>query len=95
MEKRKTKIYAALLEKRSKNYLNCSMHHQNGLSEEQIERSRETYGENAISYGKTPFIIEILKAYITPFTLVLIALGIISFITEYVLAAREIKISLV
>lgn len=37
--------------------------------------------------AKTPFIVEILKAYITPFTLVLIALGIISFITEYVLAA--------
>lgn len=59
----------------------------NGLTEEQIERSRENYGEMRFHMAKTPFIVEILKAYITPFTLVLIALGIISFITEYVLAA--------
>ena len=58
------------------------------MEEEQVEQAREQYGENSISYGKkTPFIVEVLKAYITPFTLVLIALGVISFITEYVLAA--------
>nr|WP_248004509.1 cation-transporting P-type ATPase [Enterococcus lactis] len=39
------------------------------MTEEQIERTRETYRENAISNGKkTPIIIEILKAYNTPYT---------------------------
>ncbi|WP_270272092.1 cation-transporting P-type ATPase, partial [Enterococcus lactis] len=83
MEKKKDtqKIYAAFAGKTKQELFELFHASPNGLSEEQIERSRETYGENAISYG------EILKAYITPFTLVLIALGIISFITEYVLAA--------
>lgn len=58
-----------------------------GMTKENVELARENFGENIISQGKkTPFIIEILKAYITPFTLVLIALGIISFITDYVIA---------
>ena len=88
MEKeRYTKIYAAFAGKTKQELFELFHASANGLTEEQIERSRENYGENAISYGKTPFIVEILKAYITPFTLVLIALGIISFITEYVLAA--------
>ena len=84
MEKKKDtqKIYAAFAGKTKQELFELFHASANGLSEEQIERSRETYGENAISYGKkTPFIIEILKAYITPFTLVLIALGIISLIT--------------
>ena len=90
MEKKKDtqKIYAAFAGKTKQELFELFHASANGLTEEQIERSRENYGENAISYGKkTPFIVEILKAYITPFTLVLIALGIISFITEYVLAA--------
>ncbi|MDR1606216.1 MAG: magnesium-translocating P-type ATPase [Streptococcaceae bacterium] len=61
-----------------------------GLSETKVEQLRAQYGENVISHGKkTPFIVEFFKAYITPFTLVLIALGIISFITDYVIAAPE------
>uniref|UniRef100_UPI0025AE76BA cation-transporting P-type ATPase n=1 Tax=uncultured Enterococcus sp. TaxID=167972 RepID=UPI0025AE76BA len=90
MEKKKDtqKIYAAFAGKTKQELFDLFHASANGLTEEQIERSRENYGENAISYGKkTPFIVEILKAYITPFTLVLIALGIISFNTEYVLAA--------
>nr|WP_207704407.1 magnesium-translocating P-type ATPase [Enterococcus sp. 665A]MBO1342003.1 magnesium-translocating P-type ATPase [Enterococcus sp. 665A] len=59
-----------------------------GLTEGQAGLLREEYGNNKITYGKkTPLIFEVFKAYITPFTLVLIALGIVSFITEYVLAA--------
>lgn len=57
-----------------------------GLLEDQIEESREAFGENRIPHKKsTPLIVEVLKAYITPFTLVLIALGLISFITEGIL----------
>ena len=61
-----------------------------GLTEGQAIAARNKYGSNQISYGKkTPFIMEVLKAYITPFTLVLIGLGITSFITEVVIAAPE------
>ncbi|MCL1950396.1 MAG: magnesium-translocating P-type ATPase, partial [Turicibacter sp.] len=61
-----------------------------GLTHEEAEVSRERHGDNKISYGKkTPFLVEVLKAYITPFTLVLIGLGITSFITDFVLPAPE------
>ena len=76
-----------LLEKRSKNYLNCSMHHQMDCQKNKSSVQEKLMVKMRFHMAKTPFIIEILKAYITPFTLVLIALGIISFITEYVLAA--------
>ncbi|MGM0338519.1 magnesium-translocating P-type ATPase [Enterococcus sp. AZ007] len=57
-----------------------------GLSTEQVAEAKETFGENKIPYKKsTPFFVEALKAFITPFTLVLIGLGIISFITEGIL----------
>ncbi|EMF0085186.1 magnesium-translocating P-type ATPase [Enterococcus hirae] len=90
MEKKRDtqKMYAAFAGKTKQELLNFFHSTDQGMKDEQIEESREKYGENSISYGKkTPFIIEALKAYITPFTLVLIALGVISFITEYVLAA--------
>lgn len=88
MEKeRYTKIYAAFAGKRSKNYLNCSMHHQMDCQKNKSSVQEKLMVKMRFHMAKTPFIIEILKAYITPFTLVLIALGIISFITEYVLAA--------
>ena len=61
-----------------------------GLTEGQAIMARNKYGDNKISYGKkTPFFMEVLKAYITPFTLVLIGLGITSFITDVVIAAPE------
>lgn len=61
-----------------------------GLSEVQAVMARDEYGDNTISYGKkTPLFIEVLKAYITPFTLVLIGLGIMSFITDVVIVAPE------
>lgn len=90
MEKKKDtqKIYAAFAGKTREELLQFFHSTDHGMEEEQVEQAREQYGENSISYGKkTPFIVEVLKAYITPFTLVLIALGVISFITEYVLAA--------
>lgn len=58
------------------------------LSEKQASIARERYGDNKISYGKkTPFILEVLKAYITPFTLVLIGLGLTSITTDVLMAA--------
>ncbi len=94
MEKKRDtqKVYAAFAGKTKQELLNFLHSTDNGMEEEQIKEAREKYGENSISYGKkTPFIVEVLKAYITPFTLVLIALGVISFITEYLLAAPEEK----
>lgn len=90
MEKKKEtkKVYAGFASKNKQQLFDLFQTTQKGLSSEQVENLRETYGNNSISYGKkTPFIVEVIKAFITPFTLVLIALGIISFITEYLLAA--------
>lgn len=94
MEKKKEtkKVYAGFASKNKQQLFDLFQTTQKGLSSEQVENLRETYGNNSISYGKkTPFIIEVIKAFITPFTLVLIALGIISFITEYLLAAPADK----
>ena len=59
-----------------------------GVSNQQASDLREEYGENVISHTKkTPLIVQILKAYFTPFTIVLIILAIISFMTDYVLVS--------
>lgn len=90
MEKKKDiqKKYAAFAGKTKDELFQFFHSTDYGMGTEQVEQAREQYGINSISYGKkTPFIVEVLKAYITPFTLVLIALGVISFSTEYVLAA--------
>ncbi|MEI5988869.1 magnesium-translocating P-type ATPase [Enterococcus termitis] len=59
-----------------------------GLTQQQAVLAREKYGENIISHGKkTPLFVEIIKAYFTPFTIVLLTLAVISFITDYVIAA--------
>ena len=66
------------------NYFNSGLE---GLSQEQVIASQNKNGLNRLEFTKkTPLIIQILKAYITPFTLVLIILGIISFVTDYLLA---------
>lgn len=94
MEKKKEtkKVYAGFASKNKQQLFDLFQTTQKGLSSEQVENLRETYGNNSISYGKkTPVIVEVIKAFITPFTLVLIALGIISFITEYLLAAPADK----
>lgn len=84
--------YELLAKKTSGNILAMFNTSEKGLSKAQVGIARNKYGENKISYGnKTPFIMEVIKAYITPFTLVLICLGIISFITEYVIAPPEDK----
>lgn len=58
----------------------------NGFSTEEADRVREELGDNEIDYGEEkPMWRVVLEAYITPFTLVLFALAIISFMTDYVL----------
>ncbi|MGO4936945.1 magnesium-translocating P-type ATPase [Fundicoccus sp. Sow4_H7] len=55
-----------------------------GYTNEQVEKIREEFGSNHIESGKKqPFIFELLKAYFTPFTLILLVLAVISFITEF------------
>ncbi|THB61601.1 magnesium-translocating P-type ATPase [Vagococcus silagei] len=61
-----------------------------GVKEDQVEDLREKYGENKISHAKqTPFIVEVLKAYFTPFTIVLLILAVISYVTDYVMVAKD------
>lgn len=62
----------------------------NGLTEHEVEELRNRYGNNQIEYGDKPSLLsEILRAYITPFTLILFVLAIISFVTDYVLAESD------
>ncbi|MGY3779447.1 magnesium-translocating P-type ATPase [Isobaculum melis] len=93
VEKDTTKAnYELFARKTEENILSTFNTSKSGLSDGQVVMSRNQHGTNKIAYGKkTPFIIEVLKSYITPFTLVLISLGIISFITEYVIAPPEDK----
>ncbi|MFT8461527.1 MAG: magnesium-translocating P-type ATPase [Liquorilactobacillus ghanensis] len=61
-----------------------------GLRNDQIEQAREKYGSNQLAYHKkNSWLIEIVKAYITPFTVVLMLLGVLSFISDYQLAAPK------
>lgn len=90
MEKKKNTqtIYTAFANQTEKELFRRFNTSANGIETVQAEEQREKFGDNSIAYGKkTPLVLEIIKAYITPFTLVLITLGIISFITEYVMAA--------
>jgi len=59
-----------------------------GLTEDGVEIARETYGSNVIDYGKKETLVHKLgKAFITPFSVVLILLAGVSFITDYLLAS--------
>ncbi|MGX4685896.1 magnesium-translocating P-type ATPase [Vagococcus sp. JNUCC 83] len=63
-----------------------------GINYNEAEVLRDEFGENVISHKKkTPFFVEVLKAYFTPFTTVLLALAIISFITDYVIVPVDEK----
>ncbi|WP_289779827.1 magnesium-translocating P-type ATPase [Treponema phagedenis] len=58
-----------------------------GLSTESADERLEVYGENTTEKQKDDSLLKlIIKSFLTPFTLVLIVLSVISFITEYVLA---------
>ena len=59
----------------------------NGLSPEAVELSREEHGENVLTYGKKePLLRRLAEAFINPFTVVLLALAVISLFTDVLLA---------
>lgn len=59
-----------------------------GLSEEQVEISREQYGDNSITRGKkTSLIKRLSQAFINPFTIILFVLALVSAFTDIILAA--------
>lgn len=94
MEKKKLKRnnvnYELMAKKTVGNLFETFQSSNRGLSFEQAENQRAKYGDNKIAYGKKmPLFIEALKAYITPFTLVLIGLGITSFVTDVVIVSPE------
>lgn len=63
-----------------------------GFSQQKAEELLEEQGRNEIDYGvEKPIWKVVTEAYLSPFTLVLLVLAIISFITEYVLVAADEK----
>jgi Mg2+-importing ATPase len=66
--------------------------HPTGLSEEEIEDSQKEYGPNIVTKGKkVPLIKRLFDAFISPFTIILLVLSIISFFTDYLWAANSSK----
>ncbi|NEU06496.1 magnesium-translocating P-type ATPase [Clostridium senegalense] len=64
----------------------------NGLSKEEVEKRAEIYGLNELAHEKpSPWYIQLLKAFINPFILVLIALAIVSLITDVILVSPAEK----
>lgn len=58
-----------------------------GLKQTQVQKMRNRFGPNKLTDNAKKLIIRtILGAYITPFTIVLICIGLVSFITDVVLA---------
>lgn len=59
----------------------------NGYSEKNAARMRDTFGENRITYQNSdPLFKRLFRAFINPFTVVLLVLAVISFITDVLLA---------
>ncbi|MCL1964452.1 MAG: magnesium-translocating P-type ATPase [Firmicutes bacterium] len=59
----------------------------NGLDEDQIETSREAYGDNTVTHGKKVFLVErIVKSFVNPFTAILFGLALVSAFTDIILA---------
>lgn len=63
-----------------------------GLTQEEVLESRQRNGANVITTEKKEnFLVKALKAYVTPFTIILIALAAISYITDYAIAPADEK----
>ncbi len=62
----------------------------NGLAMKEAENRFEKHGLNQIAHERpTPWYIQLIKAFINPFVLVLLALAVVSLITDVVVAAPE------
>jgi len=62
---------------------------ESGLTSSEAERRLTQYGENKVIREKpTPWVIHFIKAFLTPFNLILIALAVVSWFTDIVFAAE-------
>ena len=60
---------------------------QRGLTEEEVERARERYGDNAVRRERQPSIFQrLLEAFISPFTAILLTLAVVSAFTDVIFA---------
>jgi Mg2+-importing ATPase len=58
-----------------------------GLNEDQVEESRQWYGDNKVTHGKKASLLErVAVAFINPFTVVLTMLALVSAVTDIILA---------
>lgn len=63
-----------------------------GKTEEQVKAAKDKYGENIVTYKKDDTVIKRLtQAFINPFTLILIALAIVSAFTDIILPSANDK----
>ncbi|MCL2300422.1 MAG: magnesium-translocating P-type ATPase [Firmicutes bacterium] len=61
-----------------------------GLNPEELEELTEYYGENVIDYGKTqPWFVRLLLSFANPFSLVLLLVAAVSFVTEVLLVEKN------
>jgi len=61
-----------------------------GLSNEEVEKRIEIYGNNEINYSnEVTWFKKLVSAFINPFSVVLIILATVSFFTDYIIAAPE------
>ena len=61
-----------------------------GLKSEEAEQLLEYFGKNEIDYGKTqPWFVRLLLSFANPFSLVLIIVAAVSFITEVLLVSEQ------
>ena len=62
----------------------------NGMSKQNVEESREKYGKNKVTHGgKKSTFKRILKAFINPFTVILLCLALVSGITDILIPFYE------
>lgn len=61
-----------------------------GLTNEEAEKRLDTYGYNEINHAnKDTLVKKLINAFINPFSVVLILLAMVSFITDYIIASTE------
>lgn len=86
MQTNKERLIAALqepLESTFANYKTSAL----GLVDDQVEENRDTYGENVITKGQEDSMIKkIYESIINPFTVILLVIALVSFITNVWLA---------
>ena len=90
--KNQLNVYDFAAQNEAKVVLNHFNTSEGGLEEAIVEKSLDQYGQNIITNGeKESLFLKVFKAYITPFTLVLLILAGISFVTDYLMATPDEK----